>query len=47
VVLNAAAALIVSGVCKDMTEGVRKAEEAIDTGKAKNTLETLIKISKE
>lgn len=43
VVLNAAAALVVACKVKDLKEGVALAEEAIDSGRAKQVLEKLIK----
>lgn len=45
VVLNAAAAIAVSGRSKDIAEGIKLAEEAIDTGKALEKLEKLIEIT--
>ncbi len=43
--LNAAAALIVAGKAADLKTGRRLAEEALDSGRARATLEKLIKIS--
>ncbi len=45
VLLNAGAALVVAGLADDWAGGVKKAAKAIDTGKAKATLETLVKVS--
>lgn len=45
VVLNAAAAIAASGKTKDITEGIKLAEEAIDSGKALEKLERLIEIT--
>ncbi len=45
VVLNAAAAIAVSGKAKEMKEGIKLAEEAIDSGKAMEKLEKLIEIT--
>jgi len=45
VVLNAAAAITASGMAKDIKEGVRLAEESIDSGKALEKLERLIEIT--
>jgi len=45
VVLNAAAALIVAGKAKDFKEGIKLAEESIDSGKALKALEGLKKIT--
>ncbi len=44
-VLNAAGALIVAGKAPDLASGARMAEAALDSGKARATLEKLIKIS--
>ena len=45
VLLNAAAALIVSGKVKNLLEGIALAQESIDSGAAKQKLEKLIKFS--
>lgn len=45
VLLNAAAALIVADRADDLRMGVRVAAEAIDTGRAKATLDTLVSVS--
>ncbi len=45
-VINAAAALKVSSLVKDLIEGVKKAEEAIDSGAALKKLNEMIEISK-
>ncbi len=42
VVINAAAAIWVGGVARDLTEGVERAVESIDSGAAKSKLEALI-----
>ncbi|SHE89574.1 anthranilate phosphoribosyltransferase [Desulfacinum infernum DSM 9756] len=47
VVLNAAAALVAAGVAQDFPQGVKKAEEAIDSGAAKAKLDALIRFSQE
>ncbi len=47
VLLNAAAAIVAGGKAKDLKEGIKLAEEAIDSGKAKEKLELLKKYSKE
>jgi len=44
VVLNAAAALIIAGKAKDFKEGIKLAEESIDSGKALKILEELKKV---
>jgi anthranilate phosphoribosyltransferase len=44
VLLNAAGAFVVAGKSKDMKEGVRLAEHALDTGAAKHALAKLISI---
>ncbi len=46
-VLNAAAALIVAGAAGTLAEGARLAESALDDGRARDTLENLIRLSKE
>lgn len=43
VILNSAFALYVSGIAKDITGGIQRAEQSIDTGQAKLILEKLIK----
>lgn len=45
VLLNAAAAIIVSGLAKDFVEGIEKADQAISSGQAMKCLESLIQIS--
>jgi len=45
VLLNSAAALLVSHVANDMNEGIKLAVEAIDSGNAYNKLEELIKFT--
>ena len=45
VLLNTSAALIVSGNATDLKDGVRIATQAIDSGKAKETLENWIEMS--
>ncbi len=47
VVMNAGAALYVSGKCQTVEEGVRLAEDLIDSGKAKEKLKEFIKLSNE
>ena len=47
VLLNAAAGLYVGGKAKDINEGLTMAKEAIDSGRAKEKLELLIKITNE
>jgi anthranilate phosphoribosyltransferase len=42
VVMNAAAALVVGGVAKDLMHAARLAEQSIDSGQAQNKLERLI-----
>jgi anthranilate phosphoribosyltransferase len=46
-ILNAAAALIVAGVCTDLREGVRRAAEAVDTGAAMAKLDHLTRCAHE
>ncbi|WP_127143629.1 anthranilate phosphoribosyltransferase [Pelagibacterium montanilacus] len=45
VLLNAAAALMVSGKAREIAEGVRFAAEVIDSGKARETLARLVAVS--
>ncbi|MDA7946633.1 MAG: anthranilate phosphoribosyltransferase [Hyphomicrobiaceae bacterium] len=45
VILNAAAALVVSGKAKDLTEGAQLAADAIDTGAARKALDELVRIT--
>lgn len=45
VLLNTAAALIVSGKAKDLENGAARAAEAIDSGRARQHLDTLIRVS--
>jgi anthranilate phosphoribosyltransferase len=45
VLLNAGAALAASGVCETISDGVRIAERAIDSGAALDRLERLVKSS--
>lgn len=45
VVLNAAAAIYVAGLAKDMAEGVQQAQAVIDSGAAAKKLNALVKLS--
>lgn len=45
VLLNAAAAILVSGIAKDFVEGIERADESICSGNAMRSLEKLIEIS--
>lgn len=45
VILNAAASLVVAGKATELTSAISMATEAIDSGKAKETMEALISIS--
>ena len=45
VLLNAAAALLVAGKAKTLQDGVALAADAIDSGRAMNVLEALVKLS--
>ncbi|WP_439156453.1 anthranilate phosphoribosyltransferase [Yoonia sp.] len=47
VLLNAAAALLVAGKAADLREGVALARDSIDSGRAKQALETLARITSE
>ena len=43
--LNAAAGLVVAGIADDMADGLAKAGEALDSGAAAATLNSLIEAS--
>ncbi|WP_019961839.1 anthranilate phosphoribosyltransferase [Woodsholea maritima] len=45
VLLNAAAALVVSGHCEDLHEGLVLATRSIDEGRAQNALNTLVRLT--
>ncbi|WP_404426862.1 anthranilate phosphoribosyltransferase [Thalassospira australica] len=45
VLLNAAAALVVTDIATDLADGIEKARAAIDSGKAAETLQALVRIS--
>ncbi|OKH90050.1 anthranilate phosphoribosyltransferase [Thalassospira sp. TSL5-1] len=47
VLLNAAAALVVTGIAKDIADGIARCETVIDNGSAAKTLEQLVAISNE
>ncbi len=47
VLLNSSAALMAAGLCEDLPEGVEKAAEIIDSGKAHEKLERLVAFSQE
>jgi anthranilate phosphoribosyltransferase len=47
VLLNAAAALLVAGAAADLREAARIAAETIDSGRARGTLEALVRVSRE
>ena len=47
VLLNAAAALLVAGAAADLTEGLARAGEALDSGRASHCLERLVEMSKQ
>ena len=42
VVVNSAASLVVAGIASDLRDGVKKASDSIDSGKAAGKLEDLI-----
>lgn len=46
VLLNSAAALMIAGLVDDIPSGLDKARNSIDNGKARQALETLIKVSR-
>ncbi|HEY7120469.1 MAG TPA: anthranilate phosphoribosyltransferase [Tepidisphaeraceae bacterium] len=45
--LNAAAGLVIAGRCRDLKEGLIVAADAVDSGRARRTLEMLVKLSQE
>ncbi|MBN1556001.1 MAG: anthranilate phosphoribosyltransferase [Phycisphaerae bacterium] len=45
VLINAAAALVVADLAKDLKDGVAKAKESIDSGAAKKAMEQMVQIS--
>ena len=45
--MNAGAALVVTGIASDLADGIKKAADAIDSGKAAETLQGLVKITNE
>lgn len=45
VLLNTAAALVVAGIASDASEGMQRAQEAIDSGAARATLETWVRVA--
>jgi anthranilate phosphoribosyltransferase len=47
VVTNAAAALVAAGIAKDFREGARLAGEALDSGKAREKLASLVKFTRD
>src|SRR3954453_19008007 len=47
VVLNAAAALLVAGQAPTIVDGLERAAEAIDSGRARQVLDTLVRVSQE
>ena len=47
VLLNTAAALVVAGLADDLTDGVGKAAKSIDSGAARQTLDTWVRVSNE
>ena len=47
VLLNAAAAFVVSGLDGDMRQGIERAKESIDSGRAEEKLDGLIRFSRQ
>jgi len=45
--MNAGAALVVTGIASDLADGINKASDAIDSGKAAETLQGLVAITNE
>ena len=46
VILNAAAALVISGLAEDLKDGAAQAARSIDSGAARTALETMARISR-
>ncbi|MGR3296035.1 MAG: anthranilate phosphoribosyltransferase, partial [Candidatus Bathyanammoxibius sp.] len=46
VLINAAAAILISGTVKDMEGGIRMAAGSIDSGRAKGSLKKLVELSR-
>ena len=44
ILLNTGALLYISGIAKDIEEGIKLAKEAIESGKARETLNNVIKV---
>lgn len=47
VLLNAGAALAAAGLCEELSEGISRAAQLIDSGAAKERLERLVRVSRE
>ncbi len=47
VLMNAGAGLVVAGIVRRLEDGIRKAAEAIDSGRARKVLEDLVRVSNE
>ena len=47
VVLNAAAAFVVAGVDEDLSEGIERAKDCIDSGRAKEKLNALVNFTRQ
>lgn len=47
VLLNASAAFVASGICDNFSDGIKIAEEAIDSGKARQKLDNLIEFTQQ
>ncbi len=47
VLLNAAAGIVVAGICADMTGAVEVAEKSLDDGRAAEVLDSLVRVSQE
>ena len=47
VLMNAGAALVVTDIASDLADGIQKAADAIDSGKAAETLQGLVTITNE
>jgi anthranilate phosphoribosyltransferase len=47
VLLNASAAFVAAGLCENFKEGIKIAEDAIDSGKARQKLDNLVELSQQ
>ena len=47
VLLNSAAAFVVSGLDNDFTEGIERGKDSIDSGRARDKLDSLVSFTRE